>query len=187
MSRKFYIKDFLNNSELRSTSQFNTDSLSLTHQFNTRTTPFQNQKSVSSTPKTLQINTLLSSTHPPVQHTLQFNTPFSFGVELTVFLGWTEGCVESRSVLNRGVCWTEGCVELKGFMYRTDDFLVFNWVVCWTEAFLCWTDGFGWLKRTRPLVLNCCVELRGVWNWGINKGSLPSEMDCFTVAPNQIE
>ena len=98
------------------TSQFHTEPC-----FNTRTTLFQ---------------------HHSVQHTFEFNTPFSLthivsGVELTVFRCWTEGCVELTGVLNW--CWPDGCVDMRVFHVELTDF------EDWTGVgFLCWTDVLNW-------------------------------------------
>ena len=73
----------------------------------------------------------LSSTHPSVQHTPQFNTPLS---STQAFLGlnyevrWTWGCVEPRGVLNWGV-----------FGVKLRDFGGWKKV-----ALSCWTDVLNW-------------------------------------------
>ena len=48
-------------------------------------------------------------------------------------------------------CWIERCVELKA---------VLNWGVCWTEAFLCLTDGFwGWKRVALLYSIDLSVEI----------------------------
>ena len=89
---------------------------------------------------------LFSTQNPSVQHqNVEVNTRY---VELRVF--W---------------CWTEGCAELKGFWCGIHDFL------CWTDEcvelrlFLLNLRILG-AEKEWPFLLNWCVELRMVWNWG---------------------
>ena len=100
---------------------------------------------------------------PSVQHTFPFNTKNISSTHLSVFLCWTDECVEQTGVLNwrffvlnwrifgsEKQCpfcvvlmgWTDGCVELRRFMCWNDAFLglkssapfVSKWRLCWTEG-----------------------------------------------------
>ena len=110
----------------------------------------------------------------------QFNTPLSSTQITSIpnssqFLCWTDECFELTSVLN----WR--FLVLNWRVCLTEAFYVLNWrflvlncgVLCvelthfsWSDAFLCWTDKFLGLKSSAPFVLNWCVEMTSVLNWG---------------------
>ena len=139
----------------------------------TRTTPFEHPKSLSLTPKTPQFNTknlsvqhqkLLSST-PKTPH---FNTK-NPSVRPSVFWCGTEGGgSEGFVVWIWGLCGTEGFLVLNREVFGVD-----------LRGFWCGTQGFQGLKRSGSFVWNCCVEPRGVWNWGGPEGTVLIEIQIF--------
>ena len=139
-----------------------------------------------SAPKNRQFNRLLNK-KVLFQHTLQFHTENGrvFGVKLTVFSCWTEGCVELRGsgcwnddflVLNWGMCLTEGVLNWRVFDVVLRE--VLNWGACLTDGcvelmgFLCWTDGFLLLNWGVCWTDGFWVLLAVCWNDVLKWGSL---------------